>query len=154
MSRKWNLRSRNFLAKHFSFLWYVVLVFLYCTKQEGERCSADITLGYDLSNCPFSLAEPTFQSGSLKRPGSSRQLPSNLRILQNPLSSGFNPEGIYVWQYIPLLERTQQGTLDKIHFCFFSANGEWKKNFFFVKPMYIFLLPPTHPLEPYPVHWC
>ncbi|XP_030396851.1 ras association domain-containing protein 8 [Gopherus evgoodei] len=40
--------------------------------------------------------ETTFQSGSLKRPGSSRQLPSNLRILQNPLSSGFNPEGIYV----------------------------------------------------------
>lgn len=40
--------------------------------------------------------ESTFQTGSLKRPGSSRQLPSNLRILQNPLSSGFNPEGIYV----------------------------------------------------------
>ncbi|XP_078530238.1 ras association domain-containing protein 8 [Lissotriton helveticus] len=40
--------------------------------------------------------ETTFQSGSLKRPGSSRQLPSNLRILQNALSSGFNPEGIYV----------------------------------------------------------
>ncbi|XP_066490116.1 ras association domain-containing protein 8 [Tiliqua scincoides] len=40
--------------------------------------------------------ETTFQTGSLKRPGSSRQLPSNLRILQNPLSSGFNPEGIYV----------------------------------------------------------
>lgn len=40
--------------------------------------------------------EPTFQSGSLKRPGSSRQLPSNLRILQSPVSSGFNPEGIYV----------------------------------------------------------
>uniref|UniRef100_A0A8C8SWQ9 Ras association domain family member 8 n=1 Tax=Pelusios castaneus TaxID=367368 RepID=A0A8C8SWQ9_9SAUR len=40
--------------------------------------------------------ETVFQSGSLKRPGSSRQLPSNLRILQNPLSSGFNPEGIYV----------------------------------------------------------
>ncbi|CAI9582313.1 unnamed protein product [Staurois parvus] len=40
--------------------------------------------------------EPTFQSGSLKRPGFSRQLPSNLRILQNALSSGFNPEGIYV----------------------------------------------------------
>ncbi|XP_053320411.1 ras association domain-containing protein 8 [Spea bombifrons] len=39
---------------------------------------------------------PAFQSGSLKRPGSSRQLPSNLRILQNALSSGFNPEGIYV----------------------------------------------------------
>ncbi|XP_072566314.1 ras association domain-containing protein 8b [Paramormyrops kingsleyae] len=36
------------------------------------------------------------QSGSLKRPGSSRQLPSNLRNLQNSLSSGFNPEGIYV----------------------------------------------------------
>ncbi|KAM4675559.1 LOW QUALITY PROTEIN: ras association domain-containing protein 8 [Discoglossus pictus] len=41
-------------------------------------------------------AKPTFQSGSLKRPGSSRQLPSNLRILQNSLTSGFNPEGIYV----------------------------------------------------------
>ncbi|OCT87996.1 ras association (RalGDS/AF-6) domain family (N-terminal) member 8 L homeolog isoform X1 [Xenopus laevis] len=40
--------------------------------------------------------EPAFQSGSLKRPGSSRQLPSNLRILQNTLTSGFNPEGIYV----------------------------------------------------------
>uniref|UniRef100_A0A8C5RG36 Ras association domain family member 8 n=1 Tax=Laticauda laticaudata TaxID=8630 RepID=A0A8C5RG36_LATLA len=41
--------------------------------------------------------EPAFQTSSLKRPSSSRQLPSNLRILQNPLSSGFNPEGIYVW---------------------------------------------------------
>ncbi|EPQ11219.1 Ras association domain-containing protein 8 [Myotis brandtii] len=40
--------------------------------------------------------EAAFQSGSLKRPGSSRQLPTNLRILQNPISSGFNPEGIYV----------------------------------------------------------
>nr|XP_004664491.1 ras association domain-containing protein 8 isoform X1 [Jaculus jaculus] len=40
--------------------------------------------------------EAPFQAGSLKRPGSSRQLPSNLRILQNPVSSGFNPEGIYV----------------------------------------------------------
>ncbi|XP_014815616.1 PREDICTED: ras association domain-containing protein 8-like [Calidris pugnax] len=40
--------------------------------------------------------EPTFQSGSLKRPGSSRQLPRNLRILQNPLSSGFDPERVYV----------------------------------------------------------
>ncbi|XP_038625504.1 ras association domain-containing protein 8 [Tachyglossus aculeatus] len=41
-------------------------------------------------------AETAFQSGSLKHPSSSRQLPSNLRILQNPMSSGFNPEGIYV----------------------------------------------------------
>ncbi|XP_020020310.1 ras association domain-containing protein 8 [Castor canadensis] len=40
--------------------------------------------------------EAAFQSGSLKRPSSSRQLPSNLRILQSPISSGFNPEGIYV----------------------------------------------------------
>ncbi|KAL1783195.1 ras association domain-containing protein 8 [Sigmodon hispidus] len=40
--------------------------------------------------------EAPFQSGSLKRPGSSRQIPSNLRILQNPISPGFNPEGIYV----------------------------------------------------------
>ncbi|XP_051889743.1 ras association domain-containing protein 8b [Pristis pectinata] len=35
-------------------------------------------------------------TGSLKCPTSARQLPSNLRILQNPLISGFNPEGIYV----------------------------------------------------------
>lgn len=48
-----------------------------------------------LTNFPFPPEVP-FQSGSLKRPSSSRQLPSNLRILQNPVSSGFNPEGIYV----------------------------------------------------------
>ncbi|KAG5830494.1 hypothetical protein ANANG_G00311230 [Anguilla anguilla] len=40
--------------------------------------------------------DPPLQSDSLKRPGSSRQLPNDLRVLQNPLSSGFNPEGIYV----------------------------------------------------------
>lgn len=40
--------------------------------------------------------ETPFQSGSLKRPGTSRQLPSDLRLLQSPVSSGFNPEGIYV----------------------------------------------------------
>ncbi|XP_056373577.1 ras association domain-containing protein 8 [Hyla sarda] len=45
---------------------------------------------------PTPEKEPPFQSGSLKRPVTSRQLPSNLRILQNALSSGFNPEGIYV----------------------------------------------------------
>ncbi|XP_064795532.1 ras association domain-containing protein 8-like [Oncorhynchus masou masou] len=36
------------------------------------------------------------QSGLLKRLGSSRLLPSNLRALQSPVSSGFNHEGIYV----------------------------------------------------------
>nr|XP_046184074.1 ras association domain-containing protein 8-like [Oncorhynchus gorbuscha]XP_046184076.1 ras association domain-containing protein 8-like [Oncorhynchus gorbuscha] len=36
------------------------------------------------------------QSGLLKRLGSSRLLPGNLRALQSPVSSGFNPEGIYV----------------------------------------------------------
>ncbi|KAJ8411307.1 hypothetical protein AAFF_G00173130 [Aldrovandia affinis] len=41
-------------------------------------------------------ADPSPQCGSLKRPGSSRQLPNDLRVLQSPLSSGFNPEGIYV----------------------------------------------------------
>ncbi|XP_061085773.1 ras association domain-containing protein 8b [Conger conger] len=40
--------------------------------------------------------DPPPQCDSLKRPGSSRQLPNDLRVLQNPLSSGFNPEGIYV----------------------------------------------------------
>ncbi|XP_069763773.1 ras association domain-containing protein 8b isoform X2 [Narcine bancroftii] len=39
---------------------------------------------------------PLMSTGSLKWPPSTRQLPSNLRILQNPLTSGFNPEGIYV----------------------------------------------------------
>ncbi|KAJ0057780.1 hypothetical protein NL108_018353, partial [Boleophthalmus pectinirostris] len=36
------------------------------------------------------------ECGSLKRPGSSRLLPTDLRTLQSPISSGFNPEGIYV----------------------------------------------------------
>ncbi|XP_032360932.1 ras association domain-containing protein 8b isoform X1 [Etheostoma spectabile] len=35
-------------------------------------------------------------SGSLKRLGSSRLLPSNLRTLQSTMSSSLNPEGIYV----------------------------------------------------------
>ncbi|KAM7378205.1 hypothetical protein PAMA_013212 [Pampus argenteus] len=35
-------------------------------------------------------------SGSLKRLGSSRLLPSDLRTLQNTVSSSLNPEGIYV----------------------------------------------------------
>ncbi|XP_016355688.1 ras association domain-containing protein 8b [Sinocyclocheilus anshuiensis] len=36
------------------------------------------------------------QSGSLKRLGSARQLPAELRALQRPLNTTFNPEGIYV----------------------------------------------------------
>ncbi|GCB81897.1 hypothetical protein scyTo_0021483 [Scyliorhinus torazame] len=40
--------------------------------------------------------EKALLTGSLKWPSSARQLPSNLRLLQNPLISGFNPEGIYV----------------------------------------------------------
>ncbi|XP_052410749.1 ras association domain-containing protein 8 isoform X2 [Carassius gibelio] len=36
------------------------------------------------------------QSGSLKRLGSARQLPTDLRALQSPLNTTFNPEGIYV----------------------------------------------------------
>ncbi|XP_071382292.1 ras association domain-containing protein 8b isoform X2 [Centroberyx affinis] len=36
------------------------------------------------------------ESGSLKRLGSSRLLPSDLRTLQNAVSSSLNPEGIYV----------------------------------------------------------
>ncbi|XP_016399996.1 ras association domain-containing protein 8b [Sinocyclocheilus rhinocerous] len=36
------------------------------------------------------------QSGSLKRLGSARQLPADLRVLQSPLNTTFNPEGIYV----------------------------------------------------------
>lgn len=116
----------------------------------------DVTFDDDLSNHLLSCAEPTFQSGSLKRPGSSRQLPSNLRILQNPLSSGFNPEGIYVWHYMPLGEDlARYPGQDTLFFC--SANDQWKKLFgfcFFVKPPFSFcLLPPTHYLEPYLVHW-
>uniref|UniRef100_A0A3B5MUL9 Ras association domain family member 8a n=1 Tax=Xiphophorus couchianus TaxID=32473 RepID=A0A3B5MUL9_9TELE len=47
-------------------------------------------------------AEPTEEdylavlTGSLKRPVSTQPLSSHLRILANPLSSGLNPEGIYV----------------------------------------------------------
>lgn len=36
------------------------------------------------------------ESGSLKRLGSSRLLPSDLRTLQSTVSSSLNPEGIYV----------------------------------------------------------
>ncbi|XP_034541336.1 ras association domain-containing protein 8 isoform X3 [Notolabrus celidotus] len=35
-------------------------------------------------------------TGSLKRPVSSHQMSSHLRVLHSPLSSGLNPEGIYV----------------------------------------------------------
>ncbi|XP_044050826.1 ras association domain-containing protein 8 isoform X2 [Siniperca chuatsi] len=35
-------------------------------------------------------------SGSLKRPASSHPMSSHLRVLHSPLSSGLNPEGIYV----------------------------------------------------------
>ncbi|KAG5267342.1 hypothetical protein AALO_G00220650 [Alosa alosa] len=49
-------------------------------------------------------AEPTEEEpgtdgadpGTLKRLGSGRQLPNDLRALQSPHSSSFNPEGIYV----------------------------------------------------------
>ncbi|KAL4659342.1 ras association domain-containing protein 8-like [Arapaima gigas] len=40
--------------------------------------------------------DTALQSGSLKRPPSSRPLPSSLHVLHNSLSSTFNPEGIYV----------------------------------------------------------
>lgn len=36
-------------------------------------------------------------SGSLKRPVSTHPMPNHLRALHSPLSSGLNPEGIYVW---------------------------------------------------------
>lgn len=36
-------------------------------------------------------------SGSLKRPVSTLPMPNHLRALHSPLSSGLNPEGIYVW---------------------------------------------------------
>ncbi len=36
-------------------------------------------------------------TGSLKRPVSSHPMSSHLRVLHSPLSSGLNPEGIYVW---------------------------------------------------------
>lgn len=45
----------------------------------------------------FISVESENQSGSLKRLGSARQLPADLRALQSPLNTTFNPEGIYVW---------------------------------------------------------
>lgn len=61
-------------------------------------CSHCAIIAYrSTSSDPFvSSLEAPFQSGSLKRPGTSRQLPNDLRLLQSPISSGFNPEGIYV----------------------------------------------------------
>lgn len=44
----------------------------------------------------FSLLAAEVDYGSLKRLGPSRLLPSNLRTLQNTVSSSLNPEGIYV----------------------------------------------------------
>lgn len=41
-------------------------------------------------------AESEVECGSLKRLGSARLLPSDLRALQSAVSSGLNPEGIYV----------------------------------------------------------
>lgn len=100
MSGKCAPQISSLPSQVFGFFGVCGILFLTCTncttKQEEDRCSMDAALDDDFSNCCLSCAEPTFQSGSLKRPGSSRQLPSNLRILQNPLSSGFNPEGIYV----------------------------------------------------------
>uniref|UniRef100_A0A8C5ZW80 Ras-associating domain-containing protein n=1 Tax=Marmota marmota marmota TaxID=9994 RepID=A0A8C5ZW80_MARMA len=68
-------------------------LFLPCKPGLSARVPCEIVL---LFSHLIVHKEAPFQSGSLKRPGSSRQLPSNLRILQNPISSGFNPEGIYV----------------------------------------------------------
>lgn len=45
----------------------------------------------------FLYSESETPPGSLKRLGSARQLPADLRALQNPLNTTFNPEGIYVW---------------------------------------------------------
>lgn len=42
------------------------------------------------------LENSEVECGSLKRLGSSRLLPSDLRTLQSPVSSSLNPEGIYV----------------------------------------------------------
>lgn len=45
---------------------------------------------------PAPEADSELECGSLTRMGSSRLLPSDLRTLQSPASSTFNPEGIYV----------------------------------------------------------
>ncbi|XP_029351305.1 ras association domain-containing protein 8b [Echeneis naucrates] len=47
-------------------------------------------------NGTYTHTYPDMESGSLTRRGSSRLLPSDLRALQNTISSSLNPEGIYV----------------------------------------------------------
>ncbi|XP_029521571.1 ras association domain-containing protein 8-like [Oncorhynchus nerka] len=52
--------------------------------------------GTKVSILPAQPNDQENNTGLLKRLGSSRLLPSDLRALQSPVSSGFNPEGIYV----------------------------------------------------------
>lgn len=44
----------------------------------------------------FPRSDVVLLTGSLKRPVASRPASSHLRVLHSPLSSGLNPEGIYV----------------------------------------------------------
>uniref|UniRef100_A0A3Q2DT85 Ras association domain family member 8a n=1 Tax=Cyprinodon variegatus TaxID=28743 RepID=A0A3Q2DT85_CYPVA len=47
-------------------------------------------------DCASSSSDLAALTGSLKRPVSTQPVSSHLRVLANPLSSGLNPEGIYV----------------------------------------------------------
>uniref|UniRef100_A0A3B3UI73 Ras association domain family member 8 n=1 Tax=Poecilia latipinna TaxID=48699 RepID=A0A3B3UI73_9TELE len=47
-------------------------------------------------DCANSSSDLAALTGSLKRPVSTQPVSSHLRVLANPLSSGLNPEGIYV----------------------------------------------------------
>ncbi|XP_067860778.1 ras association domain-containing protein 8b [Heptranchias perlo] len=65
-------------------------------QQTGTKVTVLPAEPTDEEQPPPQKRESPTPTGSLKWPRSARQLPSNLRILQNPLISGFNPEGIYV----------------------------------------------------------
>ncbi|TDG96725.1 hypothetical protein EPR50_G00231720 [Perca flavescens] len=64
--------------------------------QEKEQELEQLTKELRQVNLQQFIQQTDVDSGSLKRLGSSRLLPSNLRTLQSTVSSSLNPEGIYV----------------------------------------------------------
>ncbi|TKS90660.1 Ras association domain-containing protein 8 [Collichthys lucidus] len=64
--------------------------------QEKELELEQLTKELRQVNLQQFIQQTEVESGSLKRLGSSRLLPSDLRTLQSTVSSSLNPEGIYV----------------------------------------------------------
>lgn len=84
----------------------------------------------------FLYSESETPPGSLKRLGSARQLPADLRALQNPLNTTFNPEGIYVW-----FPTSHPNT-----FYFSYSSRPWRF-------IFVIILLPVHTTEKIPPRW-